>query len=74
MSFLSVLIKAAPKVFVWVSFSDKNSAYILVSKTALQEYISSLDENDLIDEFFVEILDNGELYLGRPPPEEELDD
>ena len=73
MTFLSALIKAAPKVFVWISFSNKNSAYIQVSKTALQEYISSLDENDSIDDFFVEILDNGELYLGRPPPEEELE-
>ena len=70
--FLATLIKAAPKVFVWVSFSNKNSAYIQVSKTALQEYISSLDEDDSTDKFFVEMLDNGELYLGHPPPEEEL--
>jgi len=68
--FLDALIKASPKVFVWVTFSDKNAAYIQISKTALQEYISSLD--DSTDEFFVEILDNGELYLGHPPPEEEL--
>ena len=72
--FLSAFIKAAPKVFVWVSFSKKNSAYIQVSKTALQEYISSLDENNSTNEFYVEILDNGELYLGHPPSDEELID
>ena len=69
-SFLESLVKASPKVFVWVTFSNNHSAYIQISKTALQEYVSSLD--DSTDEFFVEILNNGELYLGHPPSEKEM--
>lgn len=67
--FLSALIKAAPKIFVWVSFSPAHTAYIQVTKSAIVEYLDSLEAVS-IQNFYIETTDDGELYLGRPPQEE----
>lgn len=62
---LRILIKAAPKIFLWAALSNELYAYFLVNKSVITEYLDTIDEisEEIIN---AEISDNGELYLGRP--------
>jgi hypothetical protein len=61
---LRVLCKASPKIFVWVELSEKRAAYLQITKSTLNEYLSSV-EFDPSDKAIIEIGEEGELYLGR---------
>jgi len=66
LEFLRNLIRAAPKIFVWVTFSSNNAAYVQVTKAAVREYLQSLQAEHITSQFYIELSENGELYLGRP--------
>ena len=63
---LRLLIKAASKIFVWVKLSEERAAYFQTTKSAVNEYLSSIDPA-FEEKVYIEIGEEGELYLGRAP-------
>jgi hypothetical protein len=56
------LCKAAPKIFAWVQVCPSQGAYFQVTKTSLVEYLDNVESEDHV---FIELGEEGEIYLGR---------
>lgn len=61
---VGALIKASPRIFVWAQLSENVGAYLSVSKASLIEFLTTISVED---DFFVEIDEEGHLYLGGRP-------